>query len=303
MDDAHFDALVRSFSAGHSRRGLSRLVGGLVLAGPLAFLLELEAEGKRKKGKKKKKKKPSGPIVSPSQPAPPPTVPPPPPLDRCPGQKLCGGGCIPTNQCCTDADCPAGQHCCNGDCIPTDQCCTGQDCAAGLVCCDGECNGPVRGFCTFHSDCCSGYCRSRDCSATCLGKPCTPAEGCCGGFTCLSIDSMGSNTCGGCKNSSALCQSDAECCFSNCTARPDGTERRCWSFPGGPCEKAADCRSCFSGECVVTINGTIRSICVNGICACPDDDECCPNKPCAPAERCVTDAIGLNGVCVRNDLP
>ena len=57
MDGSDVDALARSLAAGHARRGLTRLLGGLVLGVPLALLGRTEAEAKKKKRKKKKKQK------------------------------------------------------------------------------------------------------------------------------------------------------------------------------------------------------------------------------------------------------
>src|SRR5215204_160450 len=40
------------------------------------------------------------------------------PLSCADGQRVCQGGCIPSNQCCTDGDCPASTpSCCGGGCV------------------------------------------------------------------------------------------------------------------------------------------------------------------------------------------
>jgi hypothetical protein len=57
MDGSRFDALSRSLFAGSSRRGLTRLLGGLTAGGSLSFLGLASAEAGRKKGKKGKKGK------------------------------------------------------------------------------------------------------------------------------------------------------------------------------------------------------------------------------------------------------
>jgi hypothetical protein len=56
MDDAHFDALARALTEGRSRRGLTHLIGGLVLVGSQASFAQAAA----KKRKKKKVTPPGG---------------------------------------------------------------------------------------------------------------------------------------------------------------------------------------------------------------------------------------------------
>ena len=66
------------------------------------------------------------------------TTPPPAPLPPaisapagCPsGQKACGGGCIPSNQCCTNADCAGGRTCQNTICA-----CPATSLTCGAACC------------------------------------------------------------------------------------------------------------------------------------------------------------------------
>ncbi len=55
MDESNFDTLARSLSEARSRRGLTRLLGGLTLGAPFALRGLTETEAKRKKKKKKKK--------------------------------------------------------------------------------------------------------------------------------------------------------------------------------------------------------------------------------------------------------
>jgi hypothetical protein len=74
------------------------------------------------------------------------------------GFKECNGTCIPSGNCCNDAECNGGQTCqngtcacptgtkpCNGSCIPNDQCCNG--CPPGQTCQNGTCVGVPS--CTF----------------------------------------------------------------------------------------------------------------------------------------------------------
>jgi hypothetical protein len=298
MDAPHFDALTRRLSLGLSRRSLG-LLGILGLRGLVAPDTATAKKAKHAKKKPcppcKKRKKgkckgvlPDGTACAggtcqrgsciPTQqgaPPPPPVTPPPPP-DPCPGQKRCGGACIPTQACCTTADCPA---------------------AGGYVCCDGACTTEkleTGSSCNPQSPCCSNYCTelgsTRTCAATCRGKACTVESDCCPGYPCA----FGS--CGGCRGTALACQTAAECCFSTCSATPSLGANRCLSRAGGPCATNFDCLSCYlKQECTVTSNGTTRAICTNGVCGCPD--ECCAASDCAPAETCDLDADGLNGVC------
>lgn len=55
MDDARFDDLTRFLTGGRTRRGLGRLLGGLLLGGPLASSLD-PAQAKKKANDNDKKK-------------------------------------------------------------------------------------------------------------------------------------------------------------------------------------------------------------------------------------------------------
>ncbi len=54
MDDRRFDTFAQSFTAGRSRRGLGRLLGGLALAAPHGLAGPTEAAAKKKRKKKTK---------------------------------------------------------------------------------------------------------------------------------------------------------------------------------------------------------------------------------------------------------
>jgi len=49
MDPVHFDHLAQTFMGPRSRRGLSRLVGGLAVGGSLALVGVAETDAKKKK--------------------------------------------------------------------------------------------------------------------------------------------------------------------------------------------------------------------------------------------------------------
>ena len=288
MDSARFDSFTRALIDTRSRRGalgvlLSGAVGVLGLADASAHnpLKNCKNKsGKQKKACIKKAKKHNATHVV--------AVPPPAPVPPagCPsGTKPCDGECIPTNQCCTAADCPA---------LPNYRCCNG-------LCTDAK--SQTGANCTQDPHCCSNYCREignfkETCAATCRGQQCHPSfAGCCRGYPCrLSADGRGDTYCGGCRDSGDFCVSDAGCCFSACTTHPGSTQGQCLSLAGGPCDKNIDCKSCGSyGTCTVTVEGSSRDICTGGTCGCPD--ECCSSAACGPGKYCEFNNHGLGGVC------
>src|SRR5215216_5524920 len=146
MDHERFDTFARSLTETHSRRRLTRLLGGLTLAGPLAVLGPAEAPAKRKK---KKKKKRTAPTV---------TVPPTssPPAPTCSDSVKNGSE--------TDVDC-------GGTCP---KCASGKACQVGSDCTSGFCDSQI----------CRLTCPERSCSVdvTCINfgcGTCNQAEGKC----------------------------------------------------------------------------------------------------------------------------
>ena len=106
MDADRFDTLVRSLRETQSRRGLTRLLGGLAIGAPLALLGLAETEAKRRKKKKKKKKASGGtPVCTPQ-------------CAGCGGSNGCGGTCgCGANQFCHTGICRTCDVTCNGDAI------------------------------------------------------------------------------------------------------------------------------------------------------------------------------------------
>ena len=190
MDETRFDTLARTLTQVRSRRGLTRLLTGLALGGPLALLGLADAGGKKKNKKKSKKKK--------NKPPPPhqDDLPPLPP-NPCPArQRPCGGKCVAD---CLDPEmefdaatctcrCPSGQVECAVGCVPS--CPAGQtmdpdtctcECPARLVASNGaciecpagqvECPGAPGGCCASDRTCCtnpdSGIARCCPSGATC----------------------------------------------------------------------------------------------------------------------------------------
>ena len=242
MDDGAFDAVTRSLTASltgsTTRRGMTRLLGGLALGGPLALvgLVGAEAKCKKKCGPCKrckkgkcKKNRPDG--------------------TACPGGTCQSGRCIaagpslpPPSPCTTAATCPAppaSQRCAQATCI-------GGTCgiapkAANTVCrpIAGECdvaaevcegtglNCPANQFKPANTPCTSdaNSCTRDVCSgssSTCThppvsdGTPCGTEQSCCGGTCCLASEFCSTRrTC--CRGLNQPCGSNAECCSNNCS--------------------------------------------------------------------------------------
>jgi hypothetical protein len=137
MDDSRFDALSRAFADGHSRRGLTRLLGSLALGGALARLGVAESVAKKKHKSKKKacppcKKRRKGKCKGLL-----------PDGTACSGGTCRGGNCMatvpppPPPVCTTNAECSGGQVCVAGacvDCTSFGQCTEGRFCGAGGRC-------------------------------------------------------------------------------------------------------------------------------------------------------------------------
>jgi hypothetical protein len=125
MDEHRFDLLTKILGDAPTRRETLRLLTG-VAGGGLAALLGVpqheagEAERRKKAGQKDRKQKRKRERKQErkrerrhgrNQPQHPQS---PPPCDE--GMKVCEGSCIPTGQCCTNADCPGEQECRKGAC-------------------------------------------------------------------------------------------------------------------------------------------------------------------------------------------
>jgi hypothetical protein len=240
MDGSHFDTLSRSFSTAGSRR---RALGGLLL-GALGLLHggsaedalahDLKAKCKKKSGEAKKKC-----LKKAKKHAAAHTTPPPP--GGCPsGQKACGGGCIPSNQCCTNGDCPSLRpQCQQGACTcPPERpvvcsdspacrgCCTKADCTTNTVSGLPDCHSVDKVcFCpnpAYH------YCPAeKQCGTCCVDSDCTGGRFCeddgsdvpmfcvCSNNQTTCDDICVPEACGPVCNSSAVCSGLAEgasCC-------------------------------------------------------------------------------------------
>jgi hypothetical protein len=185
MDGTQFDTLTRALVELRSRRGLGRLLGGLVVAGSLPRLgsAATTAKGKKAKKKRKKKARPQPPVA-------------PPPAFSCQGQpddtpcngdgRCLLGRCNPRPNCQVRAvTCAGASPPCCGSCetevpftcllsVAGQPCYESADCQAGLQCIGYTCRSPVCGL-QFE---CRGVCFDATCGAQCgetcgtLGQPC-----------------------------------------------------------------------------------------------------------------------------------
>jgi hypothetical protein len=159
MDPTRFDALVRVFTTGGSRRDALRALGGAIVAAgsigaPATGVTAKQHRCKRHKERCRNKCYAQCTIGR----------------ERDPHTCVCCGGIgFPCN---TEADC------CSTICQPAgaDLLCAcyvnGGSCTANAQCCSGKCNdsrctcSPVGRFCAFNDDCCTGLaCQNSRCAA------------------------------------------------------------------------------------------------------------------------------------------
>jgi hypothetical protein len=187
MDGSRFDRLTRLLAAGSTRRGLTRLLSSLAVAGPLNVLLRPPVAEAKKRGKKRRKRKGSRPGCAP----------------QCDGKACdapdgCGGKCN---------TCGGGEQCCEGTCISTTECCGG--CDADLTCCDGACVD----LATDGANCggCGRSCLSNGClQGTCICAATAPQ--CAGaGCICGEREEGEPSVCFGGIDFSANCTTDSTC--------------------------------------------------------------------------------------------
>lgn len=173
MDDRRFDAVIRTFAQGGSRRTLLKGllgVGGVAAAG--GILLEPHADAARR-----------------PTPTPRPVT--------CPGNQVpCGADC-----CCPDGSakcgaecCPNGQAqccdnaCCFGTCYGEELCCpNGQPICSVDGCCDGACIDDGQYCCSLDGVCGDGCCNlsgERCCADDSGNLTCIPIDGCCSDRDC-----------------------------------------------------------------------------------------------------------------------
>lgn len=305
MKATRFDALSRSLTRARSRReALTALLGGVVgilRRDDAGAKTKQRAHGEGKK-KRRKKKKQAGPLSCPA------------------GQKTCGGGCIPSNQCCTPGDCPvSAPRCCQGACKDV-ECCSNADCGGGKICQTGACLCPPGTlFCPEVSTetCCAPVpgmvpttiacetprgepsCFCRYDTATACGPDCNPT---CPGFGTSCADSEGiaqlCTTCG-----CPLCDPDEIRVERTCVSKQGSCPSGASSCPGPVigCNGKAECK-CFTSAAGETRCGKVPAGVQCGQCT--TDAQCqgfgkyafCVTQT-APGTECICGTAGL-GICI-----
>jgi hypothetical protein len=227
-----FDALVRSLAAGHSRRRLTRILGGLAVVGPSIFVGWQATAAKPKKRRKKRRRRRAP--VPPPQGSSPPLDPSPDPCagrqddDQCDGDGRClNGVCNPPPDCRSIGQCgvdPFEIPCCSVDCV--------------LLGSDFFCGSVLAGFpCQVNLGCKSGPCIGYRCSqvgvgsfcaATCNGGPCAGIDTECVSGQCGCVDTSSPPSCT-CRR--ATCGGVGASCFPDPVTGDDGSldccEGRC----------------------------------------------------------------------------
>jgi hypothetical protein len=209
MDEFKFAQALKDLAAASDRRHALRSLG-------LVGMALLAGFGMSDDGEAKKKKKGGG-------------------RKKCKGNtKKCGKKCIPSTNCCSNADCDGGAcaagtcQClggskpCDGACIPEEQCCDNGDCDDGNSCTLGICNSDRN--CSYPNKPDHSYCGGNN--NQCSGGVCaTPPN-------CTNI--------GFCIHGSDCCSNVCEFVAGNFNCLPG-------SNPGQPCWYSDDCNT---GTCV-----------------------------------------------------
>jgi hypothetical protein len=159
-------AIARPISPRSSRRAVSGALIGVPLAGLLQDVLGIEdvAASKQRNRRKQRRRKERRRNENRASSSCTPTC-----TGRTCGDDGCGGSC---GTCASPATCrngvcgcPSGQFECQGRCIPTSECCTEANCGTGQVCLQGQCV-TWRGTCQAGEDICT------DLTHTCAGGDC-----------------------------------------------------------------------------------------------------------------------------------
>lgn len=243
MHGSSFDTLTRAFVELRSRRGLGRLLGGLLIAGSLSPLASVATVAKAKKGKKKAKKKAKRRD---------PVSPPPAfcaaqtegtPCGEC---RVCRGGACGAAP--DDTACAGDGLCLVGRCNPRPTCAMkGVSCGANGTECCGPCSG--------------GIGMPGSCGASGLRQACLEDDDCAAGLQCVGYACM-TTTCAAtadyCADGAARCGTGGFC------LRPlGGGAARCGEQPLGDL-----CGCTGHGDCAQYGAGAFCAQDTGGSCGC-----------------------------------
>jgi hypothetical protein len=209
MDEARFDALSRSFSTTYSRRGVSRLLGGVTAGSLLTTLGVMQAEGGSRPGGapcKRGRQCLTHKCVGPK------------------GQKQCTCSqelpfCQEPSNPCQKATCDTvNQRCVTTNRPDDDSCGNNLNCSGGVCGKEPGCVGA--GSLCADEFCCSGSCEPsgnlRICGCSGVGMPChnTDEDQCCQSPPGVEVACIGFY-CGGCRGKNQPCDDNGGgCCGS-----------------------------------------------------------------------------------------
>lgn len=276
MDADRFDILTRSLTEPCTRRGLTRLLGGVTFGGPLFLLGLAEAEAKRKHKKRKKRKK-KGDGQRGAAPDPGITAPPGPSCTPDCAGKTCGDdGCGGSCGACTGGTCeagqcvcPSGEKVCKGACVDPYNCWLDELFDPETCRCCKRHNEPCS---NIDNQCCSGICRTDPAG----GDVC---EGWNGGEACTWD---GQCRAGSCQDGTCFC--DGDYCNGVCRTVCVSPGTRDWATCGCCTKNGFSCPSfmpCCSGDC---INGTCRGL--DAGASCTFDAQCASGDCSNSLETC-----------------
>lgn len=297
MDPTRFDALVRTFAAGRTRRRLVATIAALPLVGALTGIsgndveaerprdrLRLRKAQRRRKQRNRKRQNQNTNTGNGggnnggggNNQIPPPGATSPPPL----GATQCGSNgdvCFQDSDCCTNNcfnfQCAARVlQCSQGgistNCRPPAKGCAGLLCCYGAVSCNDGCCLGLANQCNPQGNCCAPNCVQRECGddgcgaggtcGTCPSGQTCSADGQCQG-SC--VPQCRGRQCGpdGCGGTCGTCPTGSTCNDSSgqCLCTPDCTGKRCGSNGCG-----GSCGACRSGQ-VCTAAGYCTGPCQN----------------------------------------
>ena len=211
----------------------------------------------------------------------------------CPDEKLCGGNCIPKEDCCD-----ATERTCRKTIRKRGKKKTVTFCVTRPACCPGEQTCPIAA-----EGCCNPF----------AGEECTPFDGCCNTLA-------GAEVCDGkwcCQRNEKCCSGEGcipktQCCDtgSSCPADPrqccDPGEKCCPDEGCIPDTEECEPTTCLQGQpCGDGCCTADRTCCLNsdsghGRC-CPGGTTCYPGSGDDPSACCLPGGVGCHGDCCNDN--